>query len=139
MTPKTFAETIDNRLGSIELAVDAIAKESSEAELQKLRVLVVDVMSWLGRDPGVEAAADDLYAAASALVVDSSVGSQPLARKLRLLKDASMRFRIRLLGAAERRAPKELPTPADVPSVYVARGALGNVWQGFDWSQGRLS
>jgi hypothetical protein len=25
-----------------------------------------------------------------------------------------------------------------VPSIYVARGALGNVWQGFDWSQGRL-
>jgi hypothetical protein len=138
MTPKTFAETIDSRLGSIELAVSAIAKEGSEAELQKLRVLIVDVMSWLGRDPGVEAAADDLYAAASALVIDSSVGSQPIARKLRLLKDASMRFRIRLLGVAERRAPEEFSKPADVSSVYVARDALGAIWQGFDWSHGRL-
>jgi hypothetical protein len=138
MTPKTLAETIDDRLGAIELAVSAITNETSEAELQKLRVLIVDAMSCLGRDPGVEAAADDLYAAANALVADSSIGSQPLARKLRLLKDAGMRFRIRLLGAAERRAPKDSAKPVAAAPAYVPSGALGTIWQGFDWSHGRL-
>ena len=102
MIPKTFEETIRERIEAVELVVTVIAQEGREASLHDLRVLLINVMGLLKRNPGIESAADDLYAAAAALVTDSSVGSQPIARKLRLLRDARDRFCARLPSAAER-------------------------------------
>jgi len=107
MTLKTFEETIDERSAAIELVVTLIAREGREADLHDLRVLLINIMGLVRRDPGIESAADDLYAAAAALVKDSSLGHQPIARKLRLLKDARERFCARLPGAAERSGPKD--------------------------------
>jgi hypothetical protein len=107
MMHKTFAETIDDRLRAIGLLVDCLVRESGKDDLHDLRVLLIDVTGLLKRDPGIEAAADDLYAAAAALVIDSTIGAQPIARKLRLLKDARLRFCNRLTGAADRIGPQE--------------------------------
>jgi len=102
MNPKTFEETIRERIDAVELVVTLIAQEGKESGLHDLRVLLINVMGLLKRNPGIESAADDLYAAAAAVVNDSSLGSQPMARKLRLLRDARERFCSRLPGAAER-------------------------------------
>ncbi|MBM6595447.1 hypothetical protein [Microvirga pudoricolor] len=108
MLHKTFAETIDERLKAIGLLADCIALQPEQSDLHDLRVLLLDVMGLLKRDPGIESAADDLYAAAMALVRDKAVGAQPIARKQRLLKDARSRFFGRLNGAAERIGPQDL-------------------------------
>jgi len=108
MLHKTFAETIDERLRAIGWLVDCIGLDPTRDDLRDLRILLIDVIGLLRRDPGIEAAADDLYAATNALVTDNAVGAQPIARKLRLLEDARQRFCGRLNGAAERIGPQEL-------------------------------
>ena len=128
MTSKTFEETIRERIEAVELIVSVIAQEGREANLHDLRVLLINVMGLLKRNPGIESAADDLYAAASALVTDSSVGAQPLARKLRLLRDARDRFCARLPGAAERNGPGEQMRFQGLEAAYaiqLERGAVG--------------
>ena len=124
MTHKTFAETIEDRLELIELVVAAIAQGSRGDDLRDLRILLIDLMGLLKRDPGIEAAADDLYAAATALVTDSTAKSQPLARKLRLLKDARQRFSSRLTGAAERIGPQERKGLQGLAALYAAHIAF---------------
>lgn len=108
MAQKDFAEAIQERREAIELIVSLIAQEGRrEASLRDLRVLLIDVMGSLKRDPGIESAADDLYAAAAALVKDSGYGQQPAARKLRLLRDARDRFCGRLPAVSERGVAEE--------------------------------
>ncbi len=107
MTQKTFEETINDRSATIELVVNLIAQEGRDADLHDLRVLLINVMEMVKRNPGIEWAADDLYAAARAVVKDSALGSQPIARKLRLLNDARERFCCRLAGAVERFGAEE--------------------------------
>jgi len=102
MPYKIFAQAIRERLERMEPILSRIEQEGSEADLHNLRLLLIEVISLLERDPGIEAAVDDLYAAAAALVRDSYVASQPLARKLRLLRDARQRFCARLMGIAKR-------------------------------------
>jgi hypothetical protein len=121
MSDKTFAETIDHRLAAIERVVESLAGASAESDLRDLRVLLIDVISLLKRDPGVEAAADDLDAAAAALVKDSAVGSQPLVRKLRLLRDARQRFHDRLIVATARTGDKEYRGLQEAAIAYAAR------------------
>lgn len=92
MARKNFAETIGERIAATELVVDAICQQGGEVHLHDLRVLLINTMSLLARDPGVEAAVDDLYAAASAIVRDASVGSHPVPRNIRFLRSALVRF-----------------------------------------------
>jgi hypothetical protein len=103
MTHKSFAKTIDEMLAMIEPALDGLRQGGSTADLRELqsllRQLLIDLMALIERDPGIEAATADLYAAASALVADSAVGSQPVTKKLRLFRDARVRFRERLMVA----------------------------------------
>jgi hypothetical protein len=129
MKLETFAEVIAERQQAIELAVDQIAQHAESGDLHDLQVLLVNVTGLLKRDPGIEATADDLYAAATAVVKDRRVNFQPATRKLRLLKDASQRFRQRLMGAAERIGPEELPRLQGLAALYAtqrpATSALG--------------
>jgi hypothetical protein len=127
MTHKTFPESLDERLESIELVVASIAHQGEKADLRALRVQVLGVVGLLKRDPGIEAAADDLYEAATALVLDGPVGSQPLARKLRLLKDARLRFRERLLGGVERVETNEDLRSKASSARYEVRASFGGV------------
>jgi hypothetical protein len=125
MTPDALAKTIEERLAFIDPIVDGIEQGGGEADLRDLRLLLIDTIGLLKRDPGIEAAAEDLFAAASALVSDSSSSSQPLARKLRLLRSAHLRLRERLNGAAERVGPQERPKLQGFAALYAAQVTFG--------------
>ena len=103
MAHATFTAKIDEMLGMIERALAAIEQGGGQPELcslQKLlQELLINCMRLLERNPGIEAAAADLYAAASVVVIDSTRNAQPLARKLRLFREAHLRFRQRLTAA----------------------------------------
>jgi hypothetical protein len=92
MTDKSFAETIRERIAAVELVAEAIAGQGKETDLHDLRVLLINTMSLLNRDPGVEAAVDDLYAAARAIVKDAAAGVHPVTKNVRLLRSARARF-----------------------------------------------
>lgn len=131
---KTFTALIDERLESIELAVTWITEGATEADLRDLRILLIDATGLLKRDPGVEAAVDDLYAAARATVNDRPLGLQPTFRKQRLLKEASQRLRTQLHAAACRTGAREhfeLPGLAAISAAQMAlRAALIQVGDG---------
>src|SRR5688572_1816599 len=80
---KSFSEMIAERLESVELAVTWIAHSATDGDLRDLRLLLVDVTGLLRRDPGVDAAVDDLYEAARAVVKDRLLKLQPTFRKQR--------------------------------------------------------
>lgn len=100
---KTFAARLDEMLKLIEQALAAIEQGGGHPELRSLQKLLqellINCMRLLERNPGIEAAAADLYAAASVVVIDSTRGAQPLVRKLRLFREARLRFRQRLTAA----------------------------------------
>jgi hypothetical protein len=106
MTDNTIAQTISERIGAVRVVVNLIAQTGRGDHLNDLRVLLINTMSLLKRDPGIEAAVDDLYAAAAVLVKDASAGIQPSARSLRLLLSSSDRFCGRLMTAADRNGPE---------------------------------
>ena len=60
---RSLQHALDEALGFIEQALDHIrAGEGSELELQNLRAYLLDILAAIERNPGVEAACDDLYA-----------------------------------------------------------------------------
>jgi len=62
---------------------------------------LLEVKATVARDPGIRMAADDLYAAAAALVADKSGGPETVdIRCWRLLKEADARLHTRL-GSAQ--------------------------------------
>jgi len=112
MSSKTVSPTLDEVLGLVEPAVAGIEQGQGATELlemeQLLRRALVDLLRLIRRDPGIEAAAWDLYDAAAALVRDHGAGEMPMARKRRLLKDAHGRFRERLSSALSSKGDIEL-------------------------------
>lgn len=92
MTDESFAKTIRERMAAVELVTEAIAEQGRDCDLHDLRVLLINTMSLMKRDPGVEAAVDDLYAAAKAIVRDAALGVHPVARNVRCLRSALARF-----------------------------------------------
>ncbi len=107
MTDKSFAETIRERIAAIELVAEAIAEQGKESDLRDLRVLLINTMSLLIRDPGVEAAVDDLYAAAREIVKDAAAGVHPVTRNVRCLRSALVRFSERVPVVAGLSEPEE--------------------------------
>ncbi|MXQ14112.1 hypothetical protein [Microvirga makkahensis] len=92
MIDRSFAETIRERISAVELLTEAIVEHGAEADLRDLRVLLINTMSLLTRDPGVEAAVDDLYSAAREMVNDAAAGVHPVTRNVRCLRSALVRF-----------------------------------------------
>jgi|SRR6476619_7375538 hypothetical protein len=97
------SDAIEDMIGLIEPALTEIEYGRSEAELRDLqtllRNLLADFIRMIERHPGVEAATADLYAAATALVRDAGASTVPARRKLRLFREARLRFRERVPGA----------------------------------------
>ncbi|MEE1613959.1 hypothetical protein [Microvirga sp. CF3016] len=106
MADSTVTQTISERIEAVKKVVNLIAQAGRGDDLHDLRVLLINTMSLLKRDPGIEAAVDDLYASADSLVKDASSGTPPNARSLRLLLSASDRFCNRLIAAVDRIAPE---------------------------------
>uniref|UniRef100_UPI00191F241C hypothetical protein n=1 Tax=Microvirga soli TaxID=1854496 RepID=UPI00191F241C len=105
MTDKALAQTIKERIEAVKKVVNLLAQAGRGDDLHDLRVLLINTMGLLKRDPGTEAAVDDLYAASAVLVKDASSGIPPSARSLRILLAASERFCFRLMAAVERLEP----------------------------------
>lgn len=62
MTPSTFAEILEDRLKHVQAAIALIEKgEGDRPELDNLRGHLIDILHVIERNPGIEAAADDLY------------------------------------------------------------------------------
>ena len=93
MAEKRFTDTLDEKLALISPTVKAIEFGGDRPDLGELQTLLRQHLASLvvlfERDPGLDAATADLYAAAAAIVNDSTRACQPLARKRRLLKHAS--------------------------------------------------
>ena len=103
MTLQLFANPVDEVLGSIEPTLAKLELDGADADRrelrQSLRQALINLMTVLERDPGIETATADLYAAATALTETCAGPSVPPARTLRLFRDARARFRERLTRA----------------------------------------
>ena len=103
MAPGTFFDVTGQAPGLIEAALEGLERGGNEGELANLqsvlRQLLIDLMHLLERDPGIEAAAADLYDATSVLIRDTAAGSQRSSRTLRVFRDSRARFRDRLVAA----------------------------------------
>jgi hypothetical protein len=99
MTETTFENTVDEMVGRLHPILLTIQHGGGEEALYSLQQQLIELMGLVERNPGIEAATGDLYAAAEALVADQAVRSQPIARKLRFLIDAHQRFREHLSAA----------------------------------------
>ena len=102
MAEKRFTDTIEEKLAFISPTVKAIEFGGELSYLRALQTLLRQRLASLvvlfERDPGLDAATADLYAAA-AVVNDTATASQPLGRKRRLLKEAQARFQERIATA----------------------------------------
>jgi hypothetical protein len=103
MTEKRFTDTIEEKLAPIAPTVRAIEFGGDLPYLCELQTLLrqhlASLVALFERDPGLDAATADLYAAAAAVVNDTTTASQPLARKRRLLNEAQTRFQERIATA----------------------------------------
>jgi hypothetical protein len=82
----TDSSAVEDLLASLEGAIEQVgAREGSEPALHTLRIYLLDLLELIGRDPGIEAASDDLYSVARggmrhrswAPIVPSPAGSVP--------------------------------------------------------------
>jgi hypothetical protein len=107
MEYRNLADVVSEKLGAIAAIISSVERSTDVADLRHLTNHLIGALSLFRRNPGIEAAADDLYGAAAAIVVERRGKVQPTSRKLRLLNEAHLRFRGRLEAAAERLGPYE--------------------------------
>ncbi len=101
MARSAFPESIQALADLIGQAVARIEQNYGEPdELHTMRAHLVELLRLMERSPGIDAAADDLDAAAAGLVRTTAAdGSTALARRQRLLREALQRFQQRLVLA----------------------------------------
>src|SRR5829696_2248662 len=103
MAETSFTDTLEEKLAFISPTVKAIEFGGDQPYLRELQTLLrqhlASLVALFDRDPGLDAATADLYAAAAAVVNDTTEASQPRARKRRLLKEAQTRFHERIATA----------------------------------------
>lgn len=98
MTPALLCERLGAHLNGIEQALAEIRRSGpAAAGLPALRAELIDLLALLARDPGLDAAADDLHRSARALA-EAACGTEA-ARRERTLGEARERF-LRHLEAA---------------------------------------
>src|SRR3954471_11486505 len=96
-----FRIAADDLLGTVAEAIARIEHgDGADAPLRELWAALLELKALVARDPGIRMAADDLYAAATALVSDKSSGpAVGDVRRWRLLREADARLRARLSSA----------------------------------------
>jgi hypothetical protein len=120
MTFKILTAAVDEKLALVATVLRTVEQGGQSADLRDLASHLVRALRLFERNPGIEAAADDLYAAAAALVGENTMLSQSTARGRRLLKEAHMRFCSRLEAAADRVGPYEYLVVPDYPTPQAA-------------------
>ena len=121
---RSLQHALNETLGFIEQALEHIrAGEGSELELQNLRACLLDILAAIERNPGVEAACDDLYASAKELALGRDKGT----RMVRLMESSMLRLRERLAHALPRSADMAQSTlpPVGGTQIRQARELLG--------------
>jgi len=121
MTDESFEKTIRERIAAVELVTDSIAMQGRDSDLHDLRVLLINTMSLVKRDPGVEASVDDLYAAAKAIVRDAALGVHPVTRNVRCLQSAFKRLAERLPVVAGLSEPDAAPRFRGLEAAYAVQ------------------
>ena len=101
-------QSLDGHLQTIGRVLSGIERGGGVVHLRDLGLLLIEATGLLERNPGLVAAADDLYAAAEAVVRDSHRGAQPIVRKLRLFREAHERFSSRMRRAGAQIRPERL-------------------------------
>jgi hypothetical protein len=103
MADERFTDTIEKKLALVIPTLKDIEVGGNQTYLRELQMLLRQHLESLvvlfERNPGLDAATTDLYAAAAALVNDCTAAAQPLARKRRLLREAEARFQERISSA----------------------------------------
>jgi len=97
MANPKLSRILDEKIAQIEQIVAAIASDGENSSLRELRHVLLGLSCVLPRDPGIEMASDDVYAAAAMVVSDSVSGTRPYTRKQRLLSSSGSRLIERLL------------------------------------------
>ena len=85
---KILTDAVDEKLALIAPVLREIEQGGQGTDLRDLGSHLVRALRLFERNPGIEAAADDLYAAAVALVRENTSFSQTSARGRRLLKES---------------------------------------------------
>ena len=94
-----LTEAVDEAIEAIEAILAQLDRTpDSEAGLGDLRSQILSILWLVERDPGIEAAADDLYNAATAVVRVVDDGDSGVRHK-RIMNEANLRFRERLRTA----------------------------------------
>ncbi len=100
MARSAFSEALQTLVDLIGQAVARIEQNYGEPdELHTMRAHLVELLRLMERSPGIDAAANDLDAAAGLVRTTAADGSTALARRQRLLREALQRFQQRLVLA----------------------------------------
>jgi len=79
---RSLHAALEETLGFIQRALDRFrAGDNADAELHNVRAYLVNVLELVERDPGIEAASDDLYQVAAVLAEGSDKGARMCAAK----------------------------------------------------------
>jgi hypothetical protein len=97
----TLPETLAETLSYIERSLTRIENgDGAEAEAHNVRAYLVNTLELVERDPGIEAAADDLYGVVAAFVTghqNAEHGSER--RDRRVVREAFLRFQAKLAAS----------------------------------------
>lgn len=100
MTPQLLNELLSSRVLGIDKALIQIRQSRGAKDAAvTIRAHLIDLLSLLDRNPGLDAAADDLYKSVAAFVEAGGHGASADGRQERLLAEAYARYRTRLDGA----------------------------------------
>lgn len=107
---QTHAEAVDELLAAIGDAVERLRGGAVvEAEAHRIGAHLLSLLEIVEHNPGIDAAADDLYAASRAFVAArQGQDPGPLRRDERVLSEALTRLRDRVAGAAPSERAREL-------------------------------
>lgn len=107
MEYRNLNDAVGEKLDNIAEIIASVEKGTSAANLCLLMNHLIDALDLFRRNPGIEAAADDLYQATTAVACELRGNLKPSSRRMRLLREAHLRFRSRLEAAVERLGPYE--------------------------------
>jgi hypothetical protein len=127
MANSNLSRLLEEKIVQIEAIVAAIASDGESSSLRELRHVLLGLSGMLPRDPGIEMASDDVYAAGAMVVSDSLSGTRPYSRKQRLLASAGARLIARLTRVRDEALEAEAEAEAQTPSKAAAPALHGVV------------